>query len=67
MTKQELIEKLELKETQLLRAQSESEVWNRGKYKKSSNSEVSKIFVRSLQSEIQALRSQISEIELKNK
>ncbi|HHX8335943.1 hypothetical protein [Vibrio diabolicus] len=63
MTKQELIEKLELKETQLLRAQSESEVWNRGKYKKSSNAEVSKIFVRSLQSEIQALRRQISEIE----
>ncbi|EJG0664872.1 MULTISPECIES: hypothetical protein [Vibrio harveyi group] len=67
MTKQELIEKLELKETQLLRAQSESEVWNRGKYKKSSNAEVSKIFVRSLQSEIQALRRQISEIESKNK
>ncbi|EPN3982851.1 hypothetical protein [Vibrio parahaemolyticus] len=63
MTKEELLEKIESKEAQLLKAESESDVWNRGKYNKSSNAEVSKIFVKSLQSEIADLENQLSKLE----
>ncbi|EGQ7760109.1 hypothetical protein FWP56_21410 [Vibrio vulnificus] len=64
MTREELLEEIERKEAQLLRAQSESNSWNRGRYGKSSNAEVSKIFVKSLKSEIAALEDQLSKLEL---
>ncbi|MBM4837323.1 hypothetical protein HYO57_22150 [Vibrio parahaemolyticus] len=63
MTKEELLEKIESKEAQLLKAQSESDARNRGKYAKSSNAGVSKIFVKSLQSEIADLENQLSKLE----
>ncbi|EGQ8234420.1 hypothetical protein C4G48_RS23425 [Vibrio parahaemolyticus] len=63
MTKEELLEKIESKEAQLLKAQSESTAWNRGKYNKSSIAEVSKVFVSSLQSEIADLENQLSKLE----
>lgn len=63
MTKQELIDKLRSKESQLAKAKSESNSWNRGKYQKSSNAAVSKIFVSSLETEIDGIRHKISELE----
>ncbi|EGR0722854.1 MULTISPECIES: hypothetical protein [Vibrio] len=63
MTREELLEKIERKEAQLLKAQSESSAWNRGKYNKSSNTKVSKIFVKSLESEISDLENQLSKLE----
>ncbi|EGR1425927.1 TPA: hypothetical protein ACGUPG_004371 [Vibrio vulnificus] len=63
MTREELLEKIERKEAQLLKAQSESNAWNRGKYNKSSNAKVSKIFVKSLESEISDLENQLSKLE----
>ena len=63
MTKEELLEKIESKEAQLLKAQSESTAWSRGKYNKSSIAEVSKVFVSSLQSEIADLENQLSKLE----
>jgi len=63
MTKEELLELISNKENQLDRAQSESDSWNRGKYKNSSNASVSKTFVSSLQKEILNLRVQLSEFK----
>ncbi|WP_305403787.1 hypothetical protein [Photobacterium leiognathi] len=63
MTKQELENDLLRKESQLFKAESESDTWNQGKYKNSSNAQISKIFVRSLQSEISELRQKIAEME----
>lgn len=63
MTKEELVELISNKENQLDRARSESDIWNKGKYKNSSNASVSKIFVSSLQKEIVGLRLQLSEFD----
>lgn len=63
MTKEELIELISNKESQLSQAKSESNSWNKGKYKNSSNASVSKIFVSSLQKEITGLRLQLFEFE----
>ena len=63
MKKEELIELISTKENQLSQAKSESDCWNKGKYKNSSNASVSKIFVSSLQKEITTLRLQLSEFE----
>jgi len=52
---------IEQKEAQLYRAELESDAWNKGEYKTSSNAKVSKIYVKSLQSEIQKLKEQLSD------
>ena len=62
-TKQDLINKLEEKEAQLFRAQRESDSLNKGKYKKSSNAQVSKIYVDSLQKEVDKLRQEIESFQ----
>jgi hypothetical protein len=62
MTNDELLELIENKEQQLSRAESESDSWNKGKYKNSSNASVSKIYVSSLQKEIVDLKAQLTEI-----
>ena len=63
MTNEELQELIANKEQQLSSAESESDSWNKGKYKKSSNASVSKIYVSSLQKEIAGLRAQLTEIK----
>ncbi|EOV0175761.1 hypothetical protein ACOIWI_004251 [Vibrio vulnificus] len=63
MTKKELVDSIANKEQQLIQAKREMNLWNNGKYKKSSNSSVSKIFVSSLQDEISALRAKLLEID----
>ncbi|HIJ28648.1 MAG: hypothetical protein HN661_03895 [Gammaproteobacteria bacterium] len=50
---------IEQKETQLYRAEQESDAWNKGKYKTSSNADVSKIYVKSLRNELQELREKL--------
>lgn len=60
MTKKELTDLILDKENQLFRAKKESECWNKGKYKKSSNADISKIFVNSLQKEISDLMLKLS-------
>ncbi|ARR49607.1 hypothetical protein ETN89_11285 [Photobacterium damselae subsp. damselae] len=63
MTKQELIDKLRSKESQLEKAKSESNSWNRGKYQKLSNAVLSKGFVSLLENEINGIHHKISELE----
>ena len=62
-TKQELTDKIQQKEIQLSNAKRESDSWNKGKYKNSSNAPISKIYVNSLQAEISDLYSQLKELE----
>lgn len=62
MTKQELTDKIQEKESQLYRAQRESEAWNKGKYKNSSNAPISKLLVKSLQKELNQLELQLEEL-----
>lgn len=62
MTKLELEELILYKENELRLAESESQGWNAGKHRYSSNSKLSKIFVTSLRREIENLRQQFSEI-----
>jgi hypothetical protein len=59
LTTEEIEELIQKKEIQLQNAQRESAVLNKGKYKKSSNAEISKIFVESLQREIASLYQQL--------
>lgn len=61
--KKELVAKIEEKEAQLQRAVQESNAWNKGKYKTSSNAEVSKIYVDTLRKEISGLREQLALME----
>ena len=63
MKNDELQELIANKEQQLSRAESESDYWNKRKYKNSSNASVSKIYVSSLQKEIADLRAQLTEIK----
>jgi len=60
-SKEEIIKKTEQKKTQLLQAEREAAVWNSGKYKASSNSKMSKIFVEALRKEIDALHDELLE------
>lgn len=60
---EELITK---KEAQLSRAESESNSLNSGKFKTSSNAEISKIYVKSLQKEVNDLYSQLEKIKHEN-
>ncbi len=59
--KQKLIKEIEKMELQLHRAEQESDAWNSGKYKNSSNADVSKIYVDSLRKSIAKLRQQRKE------
>lgn len=60
MRKNELIKKIQEKEKQLSIAVSESDAWNTGKYKTSSNAKISKIFIDSLRKEIKCLHEELS-------
>ena len=63
MTEKQAIEKIiEERESQLYRAEKESNSWNRGKYKNSSNAPISKILVASLRKEITELRKQLESL-----
>ncbi|MCL1140265.1 hypothetical protein [Shewanella pneumatophori] len=59
----QLQETITNKEAQLSRARRESNTWSSGKYKTSSNAQVSKIFVQSLENEIDGLYKELSELE----
>ena len=61
-TRQELIKKIEDKESQLEKAQRESNAWNNGKYNNSSNASMSKVLVESLRKDIQKLREQLESL-----
>ena len=63
LTKQEIKDKIQQKEIQLINAERESDAWNSGKYKTSSNAFASKVFVKSLQDEISGLHSQLKDME----
>lgn len=63
MTKDVLKDLISRKEIQLERAKLESDCWNNGKYKNSSHGVVSKIFVNSIQKEIESLNAKLSELE----
>jgi hypothetical protein len=60
--KQELMNKIQEKEAQLSQTQRESETWSKSKYKHSSNTLHSKIFVKSLRDEISKLYSQLNNL-----
>ncbi len=60
--KQEIEKKIEDKESQLYRAEKESNAWNRGKYKNSSNAPISKILIASLRKDITELRKQLESL-----
>lgn len=59
----QLQETIAKKQAQLSDARRESNTWNSGKYKTSSNAQVSKIFVQSLEKEIQDLNKELSALE----
>lgn len=60
--KQELIKEIERLESQLYKAERESNAWNKGKYKKSSNADVSKIQVDSLRDSLAKLRQKLESL-----
>lgn len=60
--KNQLLRKIEEKEKQESRASRESESLNKGKYKNSSNSEISKIYLESLRNEIKDLYKKLDEL-----
>ena len=56
----ELEDLIAKKEAQLSRAERESNAWNSGKYKTSSNAPISKILVNSLRKEIAELYTKLN-------
>lgn len=60
--RQDLEKKIEEKEAQLSRAQQESDAWNKGQYKRSSNAQISKILVEKLRNELDELRSELESL-----
>ena len=60
--KSELLSKIEEKERQEYRASRESESWNTGKSKGSSNAEISKIYLESLRREIKTLYKELEDL-----
>lgn len=60
--KKELLSKINQKEKQLEISSMESAAWDRGKYKKHSNAEISKIFVKSLRKEISDLYKELEKL-----
>ena len=62
MTKEELLALIEKKEQDLLRAEQESDAWNKGKLKQSSNSKISKNYVESLRKEIAKLYEKLNSL-----
>ena len=62
-TKSDLLAAIEDKETQLQKAETESGAWNRGKYKNSSNANVSKVLVESLREELIQMKAELINME----
>jgi len=60
--KENLKEKIRQKESQLSRAEQESNAWNTGKYKNSSNAPMSKALVSSLRKELSELREELENL-----
>ena len=58
----DILKKIKQKEMQELKAERESESWNTGKYKDSSNAKISKIYLKSLRKEIASLYKELEEI-----
>lgn len=61
-----LEDKISLKESQLVREKSESDVWNSGKYKNADKAIFSKSLVSSLEKELKELNKQLNEIKSKD-
>jgi len=61
--KQEIINEIEKKEQILHKAELESNAWNSGKYKNSSNAKVTTVFVESLKKDIERLNTELSALE----
>ncbi len=55
----EILKEIESKESQKNNAARESEAWNNGKYKGSSNAKLSKILVASIHNELQDLYQEL--------
>lgn len=62
-SKEALLAKIKEREAQFQMADQENRAWNQGKYKTSSNAELSKILVTSLHNEIIRLREELAQIE----
>jgi len=57
-----ILEKISQKEVQEAKAERESESWNTGKYKDSSNAEISKLLLKSLRKDIDNLYKELEKI-----
>ncbi len=55
----EILKEIEKKQSQKSNAERESEAWNNGKYKGSSNAQMSKILVASFDKELQNLYQEL--------
>jgi len=61
--KEEILSKIEMKEKQEYMASGEAEAWNKGKYKNSSNAQLSKLLLKSLQQEIALLYEELNKLK----
>lgn len=57
--KDEILKEIEQKQSQKANAERESEAWNKGKYKGSSNAQMSKTLVASFDKELQNLYQEL--------
>ncbi len=55
----EILKEIETKQSQKINAERESEAWSNGKYKNSSNAQMSKILAASFDKEIQKLYQEL--------
>lgn len=55
----EILKEIETKQSQRTNAERESEAWKNGKYKNSSNAQMSKILVASFDKELQKLHQEL--------
>ncbi len=55
----EILKEIEKKQSQRTNAERESETWNNGKYKNSSNAQMSKILLASFDKELQKLHQEL--------
>lgn len=55
----EILKEIEKKQSQRTNAERESEIWNNGKYKNSSNAQMSKILLASFDKELQKLHQEL--------
>ncbi len=58
----DILQKIKEKELQESKAERESESWNTGKYKDSSNAKISKVYLKSLRKEIASLYNELERI-----